>query len=678
MINQLLQKSLRNHQVNFSELTPSNFKEAFDSLIPKVLEEHEYEAMKANLTYKELFESSKNQEQLGIVIQYLSHLNSTVQTPEIRYLYEEYVPKLMAIFQDFSVDERIYNKIKDYTKTSEYNDLDEIKQKVIKTVLFTYEIEGVALPIEKKEELKNLAVELTELQTQFTNNLVDTNASLELEFTKSELSGLPERALNNINEIIGKKDNEDLFRVSYVSGTFTDILTYANNHETRKRVYDAQLVLGIKEGADNRPLLIKIAKIMHKQSELLGYENYAKFNMVKNMVTDPSHALSFIENLANQSFEQAKKESHELNTFGLALLKKDVSFEDKQYVINKMKTNLLNIDDEKIRKYFPVKKVVDGLFEIIENIYGVRFKSTDLSLWQEDVIGYDLMDSITSKKIGSLYLDLYKREYKTNGAWMHGIVSRHISENGDLRLPVSYIVCNAQKDVGQEPTFDFDEIVTLFHEMGHALHHLLTTVDEEYFSGINHVQHDAVELPSQFMENFCWDYEVLKKISSHTETGEVFPKDFYDNMKNAKSFLSATQMLRQAMISELDMRIYSEPGSEPLNIENEVFEKWSTGARDTRGFFAPVFSHIFTGGYGAGYYAYKWAEVLSADAYAALKESGESYIAQKEVAKLFREKILEVGGFKDMNENFYNFRGRNPDIKYLLESYGIKGKSEKT
>ena len=677
MINPLLQKSIRNHQINFSDLTSSNFKESFDLLIPKVLEEHEHEAMEASLTYKDLFESSDNQELLGTVIQYLSHLNSTVQTPEIRDLYEEYIPKLMAMFQDFSVDERIYHKIGAYTKTDEYFGLDEIKQKVIKNVLFTYEIEGVALPVDKKDQLKKLAVELTELQTQFTNNLVDTNAALELEFTKTELSGLPARALNNITEVVGQKDGEDLFRVSYVSGTFNDILTYANSHETRKKTYEAQLILGVKEGADNRPLLIKIAQILHKQSEILGYATYAEFNMIKNMVTDPNHALNFIENLAAQSFEQAKQESNELNSFGLALLNKEVDFEDRQYVINKMKTNLLNVDEEKIRKYFPVKKVVDGLFEIIENIYDVKFKQKNTSLWQEDVMGYDLVDNKTSQKIGSLYLDLYKREYKTNGAWMHGIISRHVSEKDDLRLPVSYIVCNAQKDVGQEPTFDFDEIVTLFHEMGHALHHLLTRVDEEYFSGINHVQHDAVELPSQFMENFCWDYEVLKKISSHTETGEVFPQDLYDNMKNAKNFLSATQMLRQAMISELDMRIYSEPGSEPLTIEKEVFDKWATRTRDTRGFFAPVFSHIFTGGYGAGYYAYKWAEVLSADAYAALKESGESYVEQKEGAKQFREHILEVGGFKDMNENFFNFRGRNPDIKYLLESYGIKSKSDK-
>ena len=671
MTNPLLQKAIKNHDINFSELTSENFREAFEILIPKVLEEHEYEAMNAGLTFKELLESSKEQEQLGAAIQYLSHVNSTVQTPEIREVYEEYIPRLMAIFQDFSVDERIYHKLGSFTNTPEFQELTDIKKKVIRTILFTFEIEGVALTHDKKDRLKEIAVKVTELQTQFSNNLVDTQSLLSVELTKSELRGLPDRALKNLTEVIGQKSGENLYKITYISGLFGDILTYATNSETRKKVYESQLCMGVKEGADNRPLLSQISTLLHEQAKILGYSNFAELTMIKNMVTAPSYALSFINSLADKSFPQAKKETAEVDEFGFELLQKKVEFEDRAFVINKMKTTLLNLDDEKIRQYFPVDKVVSGLFDIIETIYEIKFVPTSNNLWHEDVRGYDLVDVKNNEKIGSLYLDLYKREFKNDGAWMNGVISREITDEG-LRLPVAYVVCNAPKDVGQVSTFDFDEIVTLFHEMGHALHHLLTKVNDSYFSGINHVQHDAVELPSQFMENFCWDYEVLKRLSSHVETLEVFPKELFDTMKNAKNFLSANQMLKQAIFSQVDMRIYSEPQSAPLSIEKEVFKKWSTRELDSRVFFLPTFSHIFAGGYSAGYYAYKWAEVLSSDAFAALKESGATYVEQKSAAQQFREHILETGGYKDMNENFFNFRGRDPDIKYLLEDYGIK------
>lgn len=671
MTNPLLQKAIKNHNINFSELTSENFKEAFEILIPKVIEEHEYEAMNAGLTFKELLESSKEQEQLGAALQYLSHMNSTVQTPEIREVYEEYIPRLMSIFQDFSVDERIYHKLESFVNTSEFQELTDIKKKIVRTIIFTFEIEGVALPNDKKDRLKEIAINVTELQTQFSNNLVDTKSLLAVELTKGELLGLPDRALNNLTEVVGQRNGEDVYKITYVSGLFNDILTYANNNETRKKVYESQLCMGVKEGADNRPLLSQISTLFHEQAKILGYSNFAELTMIKNMVTAPSYALSFINSLADKSFPQAKKETAEVDAFGFELFKKKVEFEDRAFVVDKMKTTLLNLDDEKIRQYFPVDKVVSGLFDIIETIYEIKFVPTINNLWHEDVRGYNLVDVKTNEKIGSLYLDLYKRVFKNDGAWMNGLISREMLDEG-LRLPVAYVVCNAPKDVGQISTFDFNEIITLFHEMGHALHHLLTKVNDSYFSGINHVQHDAVELPSQFMENFCWDYEVLKKLSSHVKTSEVFPRELFNTMKDAKNFLSANQMLRQAIFSQVDMRIYSEPQKDPLVIEQEVFKAWSTRDLDSRVFFLPTFSHIFAGGYSAGYYAYKWAEVLSSDAFAALKESGSTYIEQKSAAQQFREHILETGGYKDMNENFFNFRGRDPDIKYLLEDYGIK------
>lgn len=664
-MNQLLSSSILKYDINFKKLKAEDFIEALDILLPKVKQEHEYVVTQAPLTYKGLFENDKEDKQLSQVFHILSSLNMLAQNNKLRKVYEKYTTLVAELSSDLGLDVRLYDKIKLFTKTSEYESLDSLKKKAIEDIILNYDLGGIGLPQDKKDLLKKLSMELSDLTHKFDNNVLDAQAELVLVFDKEDLTGLSERALGNMKVLPSGK-----YEATYVAGNFTDILDFCDNPISRKKVYDAEILVGVKDGLDNRPILRRIVEIKQERAKILGFENYAQLSLTQEMVKTPEQALSFINELGEKSITKAKAEWLEVEQFGTQLLGHTPNFSDRTYIVEKFKKATFELDSEASRKYFPVKKVVNYLFKIIEDLYSIKFeKDNNRSTWNKDVDVFDLVQD--GKKIGTIFMDLYQREHKEGGAWMDGVVTRSLNSDNELTLPVAHVVCNTTKDVQQESTFEFDELITLFHEMGHALHHLLTKVDNDYFSGLNNVEHDAVELPSQFMENFCWDYEILKKLSSHIETGETFPYDEYQKLLNGKFFLAAVSMINQICYSQMDMRIYNEPGVDPLEIEKEVFAHWKVKERDSNSQFLPEFSHIFSGGYAAGYYAYKWAEVLSTDAFYGLKESGESYLDQKQKAQEFREAILETGGTRDMMENFIKFRGREPKIDFLLESYGI-------
>lgn len=662
--NPLLNLSMIDHNIDFSLLKPEHFKEAFDILIPQAKADHEYHMTQAALELDNLLETSKIFQQLSAVIHYLGHLNSVVETAENTAVYEQYIPQISALYTEIGLDKRGYDRYVAFKNSEKFNSIPILKQKIINQIIENYELGGINLPDEQKKRLEEISVSLSQISHKFSHNLLSAEAQLNVELTQQEIEGIPQRVLNNAEKL---ENGHYLIKKS--SGIYSDILTYADIESARKKIYENNLLLGISNEYDNTSLLSEIVKLKHEKAQVLGFKTYAHLALNKKMVKDPNKALAFINDLSEKSIEAAREDSKKVNEYGYQLMSKQVDFHDRAYVIEKMRQNLLDVNHEAIRKYFPVKKVVNSLLDIIKELYSIEFiENKDAKKWHPDVIVYDLYDK--EGKTGSLYMDLYKRAHKSSGAWMHPVISRHVNKEG-TRLPLAYIVCNAPKDIGQEPTFEFDEIVTLFHEMGHALHHLLTKVDDEYYSGLSNVQHDAVELPSQFMENFCWDYSVLKKLSEHIETQEKLPEDEFEKMKKAKNFLAASAMLRQANFSEIDMRIYSDINADPIAIEKMVFSKWATKQLDERSLFLPTFSHIFSGGYSAGYYGYKWAEVLSADAFAALKEAGDTYMEQKEVANKFRQHILASGGYHDMNTNFIAFRGREPDVKYLLIDNGI-------
>lgn len=667
-MNQLLEKTLLDNKIDFNLLKPQDFIVAFEKLIPQVKKEFEEELL-LDSTYENLFEKGNKSKQLSKVLSYLNHLNGVVQNEELREIFGKYVPQISAMYQEMSLDSRSYEKLTGYKQTTEYQNLSDIRKKMINDLILNFELEGINLPLEKKERLKDISFRLTELNDKFENNLMDVQKSFEKEIDFSQLKGLPERSLNNIEKL----ENGKAF-ISESSGVYTDIITYCDIEETRKEIYEDQLSLGVKEGFDNRPLLAEMLTLRQEEAEILGYKNYASYSLNREMLKTPQEVLSFIENLAEQALPQAKKESIEVNEFGYQLLGRKVEFHDRAYVIEKMKEQLYSVNHEEIRKYFPVKKVLTGLFEIVQNLYDISFvENKNTSVWNEEVVVFDVFNN-KSENIGLLYLDLYKRKNKESGAWMLPKES-NVDTEYENKKPITYLVLNIPKNQKEESTIEFDEIITLFHEMGHGLHNILSEVKEEYFSGLSNVEHDAIELPSQFMENFAWDYEVLRKLSSHVVTGEELPIEVFKKLKNAKFFLAANQMVRQSIFSYLDMYIHTDK-VEAMEAEKEIFNRWKTRDIDLRSEFLPVFSHIFSGGYSAGYYSYKWSEVLSADAFHALKESGKTYLEQKTMANKFRETILSRGGTKDMLDNFIEFRGRKPDVQYLLIDNGITLKKD--
>lgn len=667
-MNQLLDKSLLNHELNFQTLEPKHFIVAFEKLIPQVKKEFEQELL-LDLNYENLFEKGFKNKQLSKVLSYLNHLNGVVQNEELREIFGKYVPQISAMYQEMSLDKRSYDRIIAYKSTEEYQSLSDIRKKMIADIILNFELGGINLSDKKKERLQEISFRLTEITDKFENNLMDVQKTFEKEVDLEQLKGLPERSLNNI-----EKQENGKYLITESSGVYSDILTYCEIEDTRKFIYEDQLQLGIKEGFDNRPLLEEILKLRKEEATILGYENYASYSLTREMLKKPEEVLSFIEDLALKALPQAIEESMQINQFGEKLLGRKVAFHDRGFVIQKMKEQLYAVNSEDIRKYFPVSKVLTGLFEIVENLYSISFvENREKSKWHEDVIVYNVFND-KKENIGLLYLDLYKRKNKESGAWMLSKES-NVDTEYEQKKPITYLVLNIPKNQKEESTIEFDEIVTLFHEMGHGLHNMLSEVKEEYFSGLSNVEHDAIELPSQFMENFAWDYEVLKKLSSHVITKEVLPEELFKKMQNAKFFLAANQMVRQAIFSYLDMYIHTKD-NDPMDFEKEIFNRWKTREIDTRSEFLPTFSHIFSGGYAAGYYSYKWSEVLSADAFHALKESGSTYLEQKEMANKFRKTILSRGGTKDMLDNFIEFRGRKPEVKYLLIDNGIEVKKE--
>jgi oligopeptidase A len=665
--NQLLDRAITRHDIDFSNLPAQHFREAIDTLLPKLKAHHEYIATDAPLTFEALFETDETSRQLGRIVGLLHHLTSVAETPELRDLFAEYMPVIATTQQEMQLDERVPARIKAYLETEEAKTLDPMRARIVQEIIRNYEREGVYLEASDKESLMTLQGRETELTQQFDCNLSDFDAAAVLTFSIEQLQGVPPRTLENATLL-----EDGRYEVTRVSGGFADIVTYCEVEETRKTVYEYGLNEGKSVPWDNRPILAEIARIAHDRARLLGFPNYATYAMDQQMASSPAEALAFEVGLAAKSLSKARDDTRELTEFGTRLMGRTPAHHDFAYLGEKMCQARYSLDSEAMRKYFPVNTVVSGMFAMLEELYDITFaRDTARSVWHQDVEVYEVVDKASQRTLGILYMDLFKRANKGSGAWMNPAQTRHV-EKGETYLPVVYLVCNAPKDKSQEPTLEFGEVVTLFHEMGHTLHNILTEVDEEFFSGLSHVQHDAVELPSQFMENFCWDYSTIKLISRHVETGECLPESEFEKLTASRHFMAASSVLRTARYSMMDLLIYSNPDVAPETIETLVFDTWQTRERDRRNSNLTGFKHIFSGGYSAGYYAYQWAEMLSADAFAALKEEGATFLEQKAAAMRFRKHVLATGGLSSMADNFRAFRGRDPDLTYLLRDYGVE------
>ncbi|MDF1588853.1 MAG: oligopeptidase A [Gammaproteobacteria bacterium] len=608
----------------------------------------------------------------------VSHLNSVMNSDELRIAYNACLPKLSEFGTELGQNEALFNAYKQLAESEHYNKLDVAQKKVIDNAVRDFRLSGVELSQTDRDKFKQISQQLTELTARFEENLMDATHAWKKHITDDLLlSGLPESTIA-MAEQFAKRDGLEgwLFTLDFPS--YMPVMSYADNRELREEMYTAFATKASDQGPNagkwnNTDVMSDILKLRHELAQLIGFNNHAERSLATKMAQSPQHVLDFLNDLAARSKPIAEQEFEQLKTYAKEQGHDgELQSWDVTYFAEKLRQQRYSISQEELKPYFPEDKVVLGLFAVVNRLYGLDIKERhDIDVWHKDVRFFDIFDE-NGELRGQFYLDLYARNHKRGGAWMDECLVRRQTEQG-IQTPVAFLTCNFSEPVGDKPAlFTHDEVTTLFHEFGHGLHHMLTKIDHAGVSGINGVAWDAVELPSQFMENWCWEREALDLISSHYQTGEVLPQDLFDKMIAARNFQSAMTMVRQLEFSLFDFRLHLEykpdEANQVDNILAEVREQVSVVKPPKFNRFAHSFSHIFAGGYAAGYYSYKWAEVLSADAFSKFEEKG---IFDRATGLEFLQSILEQGGSREPMELFVEFRGREPEIDALLRHSGI-------
>jgi len=607
----------------------------------------------------------------------ISHLNSVKNNPELREAYQSCLPKLADYSTWFNQNPELFKAYQALANNPDAK-LNTAQQKMLSNALRDFRLSGVDLPKAKKQRFAQIQQRLAELSNNFSNNLLDaTQAWTKLITDESQLSGLPASAKASAAAAAKEKDQQGwLFTLDFPS--FQPVMTYADNRALRQEVYTAFVTRASDQGPkagqwDNAPLMEEILALKEEKAQLLGFESYAHLSIEKKMARSPQEVMDFLQNLAAKSYPQAKQEFAELADFAKQLGVDNLEPWDVGYYSEKLRQERYALSQEELRPWFPVVKVIEGLFKVAGRLFNIEFKQDpQVSTWHKDAHYYQVLRD--GKQIAGFYLDLYTREGKRGGAWMDVCRDRRRTAEGKIQLPLAYLTCNFTPPVDEQPSLlTHNEVTTLFHEFGHGLHHMLTQVEVAAVAGINGVAWDAVELPSQFMENFCWEREGLNLITAHIETGEPLPQAMFDKMLAAKNFQSAMQLVRQLEFALFDFRLHLElkkPSAQAIQkLLDEVRQAVSVVPTAEFNRFQNGFAHIFAGGYAAGYYSYKWAEVLSADAFSAFEEEGTF---NAKTGLRFCQSILEKGGSKDARELFIDFRGREPDIDALLRHSGIQ------
>lgn len=617
---------------------------------------------------------------LGKLWSPISHMNSVVSSDELREAYESCLPMLSEYGTFVGQHQGLFEAYTQLSKSDGFSTLDTAQQKVITNALRDFTLSGIALNDEDKSRYGEIVTRLSELGSQFSNNVLDATQAFTLNITdQNELSGLPESALEAAAALASAHEKEGwLFTLDIPS--YLPVMMYCDNQALREKLYSAYVTRASDQGPnakefDNGPIMVEILKLRHELAQLLGFNHYAEKSLATKMADTTSEVLGFLENLAIKSKSQGEQDFAELQQFAAQEFNQTtLNAWDLAYYSEKLKQSRYAISDEELRPYFPEETVIKGLFDVVHRLFGIKIQQREnVDVWHKDVKFYDIIDSNGHAR-GSFYLDLYARAKKRGGAWMDDCVGRAKTISGEIQLPVAYLTCNFNGPVGDKPAlFTHDEVVTLFHEFGHGIHHMLTQINAGSVSGINGVPWDAVELPSQFLENWCWQPEALAIISGHYQTGESLPQAMLDKMLAAKNFQSAMQMLRQLEFGLFDFNIHAnfnpEKGDEIQAELNKVRSKYAVAKAPEFNRFQHSFSHIFGGGYAAGYYSYKWAEVLSADAFSRFEEEG---IFNEAVGLDFLNNILEKGGSEEPSALFKAFRGRSPEIDALLRHSGIQ------
>ena len=611
-------------------------------------------------------------ERIGRVWGPVSHLNSVVNTPELREAYNSNLPKISAFFTELGQNLALFEKYKALVASPAYAQLSAPQQKVLQNELRDFRLSGAELPDSDKPRFTEIQLQLADLDARFEQNLLDATDAFAYYASEAEIDGVP-ADVKAMYRAAAEADGKDGYKITLQFPFYYPLMQYGTHRPLRETLYRAYVTRASEFGEEkwnNAPLIRDILKLRAEEAAMLGFANYAELSLAPKMADTPAEVTTFLRDLAVRAKPFAEKDRAELEAFAKAELgMSELAAWDLAFVSEKLRVARYAFSEQDVKPYFPEPRVLAGLFGVVKTLYGIDVVETSAETWHPDVRFFEIRQD--GSKLGEFYLDLYARAQKRGGAWMDDARGRR-SRGGDTVTPVAYLTCNFSAPVGGKPAlFSHDEVTTLFHEFGHGLHHLLTRIDVPGVSGISGVEWDAVELPSQFMENFCWEWDVLQGMTAHVDTGEPLPRALFDKMLAARNFQSGMMTVRQIEFSLFDMLLHSEFSPEADDWEAllaEVRREVAVNLPPAYNRFVNSFSHIFAGGYAAGYYSYKWAEVLSADAYAAFEEQGG---ANPDTGRRFWNEILAVGGSRPAMESFKAFRGREPELEPLLRHNGM-------
>jgi oligopeptidase A len=607
-------------------------------------------------------------ERIGRAWGQVSHLHAVMDSPALREAYNANLQKITQYWTELGQNEALFGKYKALHASAEFSSLNSARKKIVENAVRDFRLSGAELAADKKARFAAIQEELAKLSAKFSENVLDATNAFSIIVEETRTKGIPEDVLHAAREA-AQKDGKEGFKFSLHMPSYMPVMQYADDRALRETMYRESATRASEFGKpewDNTSNIARIVSLRREMAELLGYATFADVSLVPKMAESPKQVLAFLDDLARRARTFAEKDVTELKEFSPDLQAWDVA-----YASEKLRAKHYAFSDQEVKQYFPEDAAIGGLFRVAETLYQVKITPSQAPVWHEDVRFFDVRDR-AGALVGQFYMDLYTRETKRGGAWMDDAIGRR-RKGGRIQTPVAYLNCNFSRPVAGKPAlFTHDEVLTLFHEFGHGLHHLLTRVEDLGVSGINGVEWDAVELPSQFMENFCWEWDVLRAMTRHVDTGAALPRALFDKMIAAKNFQSGMGMLRQIEFAEFDMRLHSEfdPARDQsaLALLEKVRDRVAVLKPPAYNRFLNNFSHIFAGGYAAGYYSYKWAEVLSADAYAFFEENG---VLDERVGARFRDEVLAVGGSRPAAESFRAFRGREPSVDALLRHSGM-------
>ncbi len=623
-------------------------------------------------------------EQLSRAWGIVGHLCAVADTPVLRAAYNENIPAVTAFWTSLSQNLALFGKYKALRNAPSFSTLSPARQRLVENALRDFRLGGAELPDDKKPVFANIQEKMASLSTRFAENVLDATNHFELLVTDEKtLAGLPEDVCQ-MARAAAEAEQKTGWKFTLHFPSYLPVMQYADNRSLRERMYRAYCTraseLGENPDWDNTQIIQELLRLRKQEAGLLGYRNFAEVSLVPKMADTPEEVIAFLEELAKRARPSAEKDWAELKAFAAEDLGlKDLQAWDMAYASEKLRQKRYAFSEQEVKQYFPEHKVIEGLFSLVSRLYGISIKPDQAPVWHQDVKFFRIEKA--GRLVGQFYMDLYARTGKRGGAWMDDARSRRLTAKG-LQTPVAYLNCNftapIMKDGIRQPSlFTHDEVQTLFHEFGHGMHHLMTQVDDLGVSGISGVEWDAVELPSQFMENFCWEWDVVHQMTAHVQTGEPLPRALFDRMLAAKNYQSGLGMLRQVEFALVDMHLhddYDPDGPQSArDVLDEIRRQFAVNIPPSFNRFLNAFSHIFAGGYSAGYYSYKWAEVLSADVYSAFEEAAgtEGSTVSPVMGEKLVAEILSRGGSRPAIESFEAFRGRRPTIDALLRHSGL-------